>query len=409
MPSQIIKNTFWLTVGEIAGRALRIILVIYAARVLGAAEWGIASYILSWAVLFTIATDIGLTAILTRHLIRHPAQSARYLSTVFCIKCSLLLISSLAIIAIVPRIETLPLSQLATILLFGLVFFDSLRLIPSAINKARETMRYEALISTITQGAILMIGIYILSRMPSAEGLMLAYVIGSAIGTGYAAFTVKKYLPQLFIQCDTRLARKLLGNAWPIAVIGLLGSIMLNTDILMIGWFKTVEDIGYYSAAQKIIFTLYVMATVIASAAFPAFARAAHNTPAFKNIFMRTMRNAVIIALVITACGILTAPVIIRLAYGTAYLPATPSFIILLLTLPLTYTITIMTNALLAHNAQKKFVAYAALGVTGNIIGNGILIPLWGIAGAALATLLTQTITALCMWQKIQKINRETA
>lgn len=402
--SPILKNTIWLTAGEITGRILRIILLIYAARVLGASEWGIASYILSLAALFTIATDIGLGAILTRRLIYEPKQSAHYLSAVFAIKCSLLLVSGLVITLVLPQIETLPLSPLIIVLLCGLVFFDSLRLIPSAINKARETMHYEALTTIITQGAILVIGVYMLARLPRAEGLATAYALGSAIGTVSAAFTVKKYLPQLFARFNAQLTWKLIQDAWPIAVIGLLGSIMLNTDIIMIGWFKTAEDIGYYSAAQKIIFTLYVFATLIASAAFPAFTRAAHNAHIFKNIFIRTMRNVLIIATIIAGLGITLAPHIITIAYGASYLPATPSFIILFLTLPLTYATTIITNALIVYNAQKQFIKYAVLGVMTNIVGNALLIPIWGIAGAALTTLFTQIISVIFMGKKLREL-----
>ena len=39
--SRVVKNTAWLTVGEIAGRLLRIVLIFYSARALGAAEWGV--------------------------------------------------------------------------------------------------------------------------------------------------------------------------------------------------------------------------------------------------------------------------------------------------------------------------------------------------------------------------------
>ena len=41
-PDQTIaKNTIWLVVGKIGTRLLRTILVIYAARILGAANWGV--------------------------------------------------------------------------------------------------------------------------------------------------------------------------------------------------------------------------------------------------------------------------------------------------------------------------------------------------------------------------------
>lgn len=405
MLAQIIKNAFWLTIGEIIGRALRITLIVYAARVLGTAEWGIASYTVSWAVLFTIATDIGLGAVLTRHLIHEPAHSNRYLRAACAIKCSLLIVSGIIMVLILPKIGMMPLSPLLITLLFGLVFFDTLRLIPSAVNKARETMHHETVIAIITQSAILAIGVSMLSILPSAEGLILAYVMGSAIGTIYAVFTVKKYIPQLFTPFPLRLARELIRDALPIAAIGLLGSIMLNTDIIMIGWFKGAADVGLYSAAQKIIFTLYVIPTLIASATFPALARLTDQNRAFTGMFEKTLTSIFMLAAPLTVGGIIIAPEIINLVYGAVYIPATASFIILLLTIPLVYATTLIVNALLAHNAQKKCITYAVIGACGNTLGNSILIPLWGIEGAALATVITQAISTIFIWRALQKIH----
>ena len=62
----IAKNTFWLSFGEITGRLLRLGIVIYAARILGAAGWGVFSYLTSLAAVFTIFTDVGLGAVLIR-------------------------------------------------------------------------------------------------------------------------------------------------------------------------------------------------------------------------------------------------------------------------------------------------------------------------------------------------------
>lgn len=40
----VLKNTFWLAFLNIGGRLLRAIVIIYSARVLGAAEWGAFNY-----------------------------------------------------------------------------------------------------------------------------------------------------------------------------------------------------------------------------------------------------------------------------------------------------------------------------------------------------------------------------
>jgi O-antigen/teichoic acid export membrane protein len=58
----ILKNTTWLFSGQIIGRLLRATIVIYAARVLGANNWGAFSYALGIAAFLTVFTDIGVNA-----------------------------------------------------------------------------------------------------------------------------------------------------------------------------------------------------------------------------------------------------------------------------------------------------------------------------------------------------------
>ncbi|MEK7574274.1 MAG: oligosaccharide flippase family protein, partial [Patescibacteria group bacterium] len=48
----VAKNIFWLSLSQIGSRFFRAIIIIYAARVLGAAEYGIFAYVLAFAGFF---------------------------------------------------------------------------------------------------------------------------------------------------------------------------------------------------------------------------------------------------------------------------------------------------------------------------------------------------------------------
>ncbi|MDP3901436.1 MAG: oligosaccharide flippase family protein, partial [bacterium] len=82
----IAKNTFWLFSGQIVSRLLRAAIVIYAARVLGAASWGAFSYALGIAAFLTIFSDIGINALITKEASRNPQLKDAYLSTAFFTK-----------------------------------------------------------------------------------------------------------------------------------------------------------------------------------------------------------------------------------------------------------------------------------------------------------------------------------
>src|SRR3989338_11242180 len=99
---KILKNTFWLFAGEIIGRILRAVIIIYAARVLGVAEYGVFSYEVTLAAFFSIFSDIGISAILTREGVRSPELRGQYLSTSFVIKLALTGISAFLVLSLAP-------------------------------------------------------------------------------------------------------------------------------------------------------------------------------------------------------------------------------------------------------------------------------------------------------------------
>ncbi|MGZ5501490.1 MAG: oligosaccharide flippase family protein, partial [Nitrososphaeraceae archaeon] len=62
----IFKNTVWLGIAEGVSRVLRLILMIYVARILGATEYGKFTFALAFVSIFFIFHDFGLPLIVTR-------------------------------------------------------------------------------------------------------------------------------------------------------------------------------------------------------------------------------------------------------------------------------------------------------------------------------------------------------
>ncbi|PIR04599.1 MAG: hypothetical protein COV57_03580, partial [Candidatus Liptonbacteria bacterium CG11_big_fil_rev_8_21_14_0_20_35_14] len=62
----IIKNTLWLSIGQVIGRLVRVLIIIYAARILGAESYGAFSYALSIAALLSILADLGINGTIVR-------------------------------------------------------------------------------------------------------------------------------------------------------------------------------------------------------------------------------------------------------------------------------------------------------------------------------------------------------
>jgi O-antigen/teichoic acid export membrane protein len=406
MWNKIIKNTLWLTGGEVTGRLIRAVLVVYAARTLGASDWGTFSYVLSLAALFTLFADAGLGAVLTRELIKYPAQQAQYFSTSFFIKLIFLLISFLAVIFLTPIFTKIDLPQNLILLAAFLVTFDSLRVFSFSITRALEKMHLEAIANVITQIVIVGLGLWALITISTIESLALAYVIGSGVGLLVAIFIIRDWLKKISSNFDKSLIKKIIYVAWPFALLGMLTGIILNTDIIMLGWLRGAEDIGFYSVAQKIILVLYAIPALIATSSFPAFTRlAGKDKKAFSDLIVKSLKAIFMLSLPLTIGGVIVGFDFIDLIFGSGYHASVTTFQILLFSLLINFPLTIIGNALFAYNKQKEFIKYSALAAGSNIAFNFLLIPIWGIEGAAISTVLTQLVSNSFIWFKMKQIN----
>ncbi len=402
MNSKIIKNAAWLFSGQAIGRALRAILVIVAARILGASDWGVFAYAISLAATFTIFSDIGINAMLVREGSRNAKTAIKYLATGLVIK--LALISALAMLVFLFRdtIIRIPEATLLLPLIIAIFAIDSLRDFVSALARFVERMDIEAKGQIITNAGIVAFGILFLILAPGSASLAFGYVLGTLVGLIAIFYPLKSYFKGIFREFSRELVRNIIVSAWPFGLISLMSVIMINTDILVIGSVLQAGDVGLYAAAQKPVQLLYLIPSVLATAFFPALSREAGDAKQFRDTLEKGLKASYLFALPMAVGGALVAESIIGLLYGPEFLLSYTSFAVLSLTFIFAFPSVFFINALFARNSQKVFYGYLAIGVLANIILNLALIPYFGIVGCAIATLIVQAFLFIYGAVKLQ-------
>lgn len=403
----IVKNVFWLSVGQIGSRLIRAAIIIYAARILGAAEYGIFSYVLGFAGFFTLFADIGVSQLLTRNIANHPEKRNEYFTSSFWIKIFLLLITALFVVFIAPYFTNIEKAKILIPLVAFLVIFDGIRDFAIAYLRGIEKMEREAMIIIVMNIIIVIAGFVILNISPTSKSLILSYIASVGVSAILAIFILKNQFLKIFRLFNKKLISETLRACWPIAFSGMLGVFMLNTDLIMLGWWRTPEEIGYYSASQRIVQVLYTLPALLAAGIFPALSRIIKqkNQEKEKMLNEKSMTIVFFIAIPLVVGGIILGKPIFELIFGKEYLPGVPAFQILILTSFLIFPGIILSNLILAHNQQKKVIGYVAAGSFGNIIFNALLIPIYGIIGSAIATIIALLLNFGLTWRHIKKIS----
>jgi O-antigen/teichoic acid export membrane protein len=402
----VLKNTVWLSFGTLFGRTIKAILIIYIARMLGAAGYGVFSYVLNIAALFTIFSDIGISPILTREASRSPENLKRFLSTSLVIKLVLLSLGTLLIVFVGPPLtglsEAIPLLPLAAVL----AVFDGLREFTFSITRAREKMQTESIVNVITNVAVTVLGVLVLVIKPTSQNLLIAYTLGSGAGMTVSFFILRNDFREIFSFFDRTIVKKIIVEAWPFAIGGILGGIMINTDTLMIGWLKQAVDVGFYSAAQRPIQLLYIFPALFSVGLFPTLSRLANtNNERLGIIFEKAIKVSLFVALPMAIGGFVLAAPITVLLFGPEFMPAAAPLALLMLTLIMNFPGSLLGNLIFAYNRQKVFIISVALGAFSNAFFNYLLIPPYGLIGSSVATIIAQILNIGYLLFKAKQIN----
>lgn len=406
-PQTIAKNAFWIAASQFGSRLLRASIIIYAARVLGAADYGIFSYALGFAGLFTLAADLGLNPVVIRGTAQHLPDEKDRFATAFWMKCGLIAATAAIVIFAAPVLVKIEAARRFMPAVALLVAFDALREFFIARFRGDERMEREAAAVMATNFAIAVFCFYVLKNQMGVTPLMWTYVLSAGLGTIAGFLLLTRDVIRALRKIKIRLVLPILKAALPLTFLSMMGIFMVNTDLVMIGWWRTPAEVGYYSASQKIIQLLYTLSAVFASSVFPTIARSvkAGDNARVKVIMEKAMAHVLALALPLTFWSIAVGGPTLRFIFGEEYGPGALTFRILAVTFTLQFAWNLIANLIFAYDAQRRVIRGLTLGILANIGLNALLIPRWGIEGAAIATIGSQLVCIGATWKTVRRLN----
>lgn len=226
------------------------------------------------------------------------------------------------------------------------------------------------------------------------EGVALAYLIcGSMLVVPCLVILGKKY-PQVLkqkIRIEKPLIKKMLIFALPLFIATIGGLILGYTDTIMISVLRDTTQVGYYQAAIPLVLLLFCFPTALGTVFLPItselWARGEKRLLGQASHFLVKFS----FMLILPAVFIFVAfpSIVLGLIFPPEYLAAAAALQIL--SVAMIGSVLFMILYTLAIGIGKPIITAKAVGamVCINIILNLLLIPRYGIVGAALATLIS--------------------
>lgn len=401
----LIKNTIWIGVSTTLIKVLRAGIIIYAARLLGTEQYGVFTYATGLVAIFAVFSDMGLSSILVREISKNEDEVKKYFSTGLAIKFGFLSAMSILIFCITPYISKFQDSTNIIPVVALSVIFESLRTFFYSIARAQSKLQKEAILSIVNEVFCIFLIIVLFIRNPTSQSLAYSYMAGNALGLISTLYFTRKYLFDSIKYFSKKLITPLIKLTLPFAILGVFGIFMTNIDTVIIGYFGNENMLGLFGAAQRPISILYIIPGFLSISILPVVSKMIkeNQTERTTSLINIASRGSLMIALPLTIGGILVASPLMTNIFGVSYIGAISTFQILLATLLFVFPGTIFAEILIAQNKQKVFLITGISGALINIGLDLILIPKYGIAGSAIATLCAQAVVNIFFYLKVKQ------
>jgi len=388
----IFKNTFWLAFSMVLNKLLGLVLLIYAARILGAEGYGKFTFAIAFISLLMLFSDFGLSPIITREFAKTKEKIKDFFS-LLSLKAVLLFISFILILA--GTFLTIQEKDIQKIILILSFFFliNGFVSIFYALFHAYQKMEYESWSEIIQNFLLFIFGLFILFKFPSVENFALIYSFSALLTMIFAFFIFNSKISKFKIEWNFIVWKKFLKMSWPLALMGLFGVIYSYTDSVMLGYLNMIKETGLYNAASKIAMVNLAPTGLIAASFYPALSRFSDESKEkFQRVWDNLLKIMIILAIPLVVGGIVLAQKIIYYFYTPEFAPAIFAFQFLILTAGIIILYRPFYDAMIILNQQSKMFWITFFGAIVNVFLNLILIPRYSFYGAAIATTITNLV-----------------
>ena len=384
----VARSFFALGAGEVVARLLSFAATVYLARTLGAASYGVIGVATAVLLYFSRAAEAGLDLVGVHEIVRDPRCASALGSSAITFR--LLLAAALAGILLVAGVF-LPQPEGAVIAAYGLTLL-AVGASSRWIHLGLERPGRVAISRSIGDGAMLVLVLLLVHGPGDLGHVPLAQFVADSLAALLLLLWLSREGIELRVRLDWSVVTPVLRRAWPLLLAVLLGLLVYNSDLLFLRFFRSAEEVGYYAAAYTLIGFTINMGLAYRLSLLPTLSRL-EATPARGHALYQTA-IAQVFAIVCPAAigGAVLAPQIIGTIFGEAYAPGAEAMRILVWAIPLSLMRDVPVVALVARRREDRILRLNAWAAAVNIVLNLVLIPRFGLLGAATSTVLTETV-----------------
>lgn len=388
--------------GRVAGRIVGVLAGIVAARLLGPAAFGVYAIGLTIFRLIELISPLGFDVGVIRYGMGMIGRDEGALKGIifYSIVFSLLFSTGLGVglfiaspwlaraVFFKPEIESV-------LRLFALVIpLSALVGVLAAITRLTRNMAYSVSIQDLGQPllSLSILGIFVLTAGLTLNRLVVADLLSYGLVSILGLVLLTILFPPVFSRpFSFRLPEAgYYSFSFGAALVALLGALVFWVDRLFAGSLLTATEVGYYQSASQLSVVFAVVISGFNRILMPLFSSLYHDQKMadLEELYRIGTKWTIYVSLPVLLVLLLMPGDVLALVYKEEYSAGAMALVVLLLG----QVVNLMTGSigplLLAGGQQRAVVLLSLLVLGANALACRLLIPIWGIVGAALANAL---------------------
>ena len=397
-PKKLFGNFILSVLNTVLALVFPLITFPYVSRVLGSSKLGIVNFAQSYGYYFIHIANFGISSYAIREIskVRDNKETLeKKANEIYNLNFFFSLISWILYVIIawcVPKLH----ENFIILLIYSLMValnFLSIEWVLQSFD--------DYLFSTIRSSRVRIVSLIAVFILIKDESDYVLYMAISTISEMGARIATLRYSNKRYVYL--RLEKNFLNfkdhfySMFTLFSFRLVNGLSAQLDKLMIGFMMTYSDVGIYSAGVKIVLMLAPIVETVGIVLFPTINIAANKSKESYLKMVKLNYNLILLMGIPMAVGVfLTSPMIIKLFAGNEFYNAINVLRIMSLIIAICPIGDLLgSKTLLIYDKNKELLICSSIVAFTNILFNSIFIPIAGIYGAAIASVIGYIVAVI--------------
>jgi len=368
----------------------------------GAESYGFYFSLLNFTFLFNVLLDIGINNFTTKNVAQHPNLMLKYLGRIAGLRIVLFVIYAVFTLLIALLLgydsEVYPILGILITQQFLISMIGYFRSYLSGMM----LFKWDAVMSVLDRTLLILICViaFYVTRdngQFSIELFIWIQFLCYFIAFIFGAILVMKTIGSNRLQLNRVFSFFIIKKSYPYAILIVLMILYTRIDSVMLERMLTdgAQQAGFYAQGFRLIDAFFMFAMLFSNLLLPIFSRMLKEKESVVDLFQMSAKLLVFGAIALAALCYFNSHAILSLIYTNDIDQSAFPFQLLILTFVAMCVILIFGTYLTALGDMKILNWIALIGLVLNVLVNLLLIPKFGVVGAAFSTMITQFGVAL--------------